>query len=479
MGTVKDIFGATDCISEEMLVKYIAGKLPAAEKHEVEKHLIDCEMCSDAVEGLSRIEPDKIRGITSELNQKIRQRAVKKEVKIIFLQQYRTQLAVAASIVAVLGLVWFFKANMSMKELDTESANKIFADKFEPYPATPQEDAENTTAVTEVPALTKTAEEHSVLKGGKEGLKNAIAEDKQTLTKEVQFAEQVGAGDVSKNAEGYYRAEADAKKTEAPTLAEPKADVQVRDESAAVSYEKNKMEESKPADKKAPEKIAQVTTTSAASGSATTAQPASNMSVSKANDNREQEEAQKNQQGVQLMAIETKSKSGKDRSKNKKSSDTQPVQAPAASSPVTATQTVDQESRLDSVSAGLDGTKTGADDGDMADIAMQKYEQKDFAGANEDFEKTLAKDPDNYNALFYSAVSYLGEGKTDKAITNLNKVLEKKDGEFYDAAQWYLSLAYIKKSDTQNARRNLTELQKNSRSRYQKQADETLKQMEK
>jgi tetratricopeptide (TPR) repeat protein len=120
-------------------------------------------------------------------------------------------------------------------------------------------------------------------------------------------------------------------------------------------------------------------------------------------------------------------------------------------------------------------TATGEDD----DLAMRKYEEKDFSGALADFERTLAKDPDNYNALFYSAVSYLSTGQTDKAIINLNKVLLKKDGALYDAAQWYLSLAYIKNKDTKNARKNLVELQKNSNSRYQKQADETLKAIEK
>src|ERR1051325_4736277 len=130
MEKLNKIFEHTDCLSEDKLTKYIAGKLSPAEKHEVEKHLIDCEMCSDAVEGLSMISDKKISAVTSELNQKIQNRVEKKEVKVIFLRQYRTQLAVAASIVLVLGLVWFFKANISMKEMDNAQAEKMFADKF-------------------------------------------------------------------------------------------------------------------------------------------------------------------------------------------------------------------------------------------------------------------------------------------------------------------------------------------------------------
>ena len=143
MKKANNIFEHTDCLSEEMLTKYLSDKLSPAEKHEVEKHLIDCEMCSDAVEGLKMIaDKNKISGITSELNKKIQQRVEAKEVKIIFIRQYRTQLAVAASIILVVGLVWFFRTNMQMKEMDSASSEKIFADKFEPPPSDKQEKEE-------------------------------------------------------------------------------------------------------------------------------------------------------------------------------------------------------------------------------------------------------------------------------------------------------------------------------------------------
>ena len=113
------------------------------------------------------------------------------------------------------------------------------------------------------------------------------------------------------------------------------------------------------------------------------------------------------------------------------------------------------------------------------DIAMNKYDGKDYPGAARGFEKVLEKTPSDETALFYSAVSYLSLGEADKAIANLDKVLQNKNGKYFDDAQWYLSLAYIKKQDTQNARKNLQQLQNNSKSRYQKQADATLKEMTK
>lgn len=46
-----NIFTDTRCLSQELLVKYCQGSLSPAEKKEVESHLLDCELCSKAVEG--------------------------------------------------------------------------------------------------------------------------------------------------------------------------------------------------------------------------------------------------------------------------------------------------------------------------------------------------------------------------------------------------------------------------------------------
>lgn len=47
-------FDKTDHIDESKLWLYSKGKLHRDEAHEVEKHLVDCEMCSDIVEGFSK-----------------------------------------------------------------------------------------------------------------------------------------------------------------------------------------------------------------------------------------------------------------------------------------------------------------------------------------------------------------------------------------------------------------------------------------
>ncbi|MDF1675951.1 MAG: hypothetical protein P1U44_09575 [Vicingaceae bacterium] len=46
------IFSATTCISKETMMKYIKHQLSKKELHEVEKHMLDCDLCSDAMAGM-------------------------------------------------------------------------------------------------------------------------------------------------------------------------------------------------------------------------------------------------------------------------------------------------------------------------------------------------------------------------------------------------------------------------------------------
>ncbi|NSL87510.1 anti-sigma factor family protein [Chitinophaga solisilvae] len=63
-----DIFVTTGCPTQQQLLDYVQGRLSPEERHEVEMHLTDCELCSEAVEGLSAIkEKEKIPGWISEM----------------------------------------------------------------------------------------------------------------------------------------------------------------------------------------------------------------------------------------------------------------------------------------------------------------------------------------------------------------------------------------------------------------------------
>ncbi|MBI3501516.1 MAG: tetratricopeptide repeat protein [Bacteroidetes bacterium] len=526
MKKYKDIFANTDCVSEDMLTKYISGKLSPAEKHEVEKHLIDCEMCSDAVEGLSNVK--NISGITSELNHKIQQRVEKKkEVKIIFLRQYRTQLAVAASIILIIGIVWFFKVNMSMKELDSTSAEKMFAEKFEPPPAEKDKDGKEkpdennpVTAAEEQAPAKITLEEKKVespafssAQGAKSG-KDAAEEKHFGLAEKVPAQKFTQADIPAEEKEKNYR----SKNAETPkgnvSDVSAKSEVTVRDEDAMqeiavtkeVSKNQNELqkEKQKADETKKPDAVPSMTSAAGASATGNNL-PASDKSGTLAQDNKkssddrnraDENKVKREQSGEgDVLAYGAGKKSekkseGKKLKKEKEAApqkvsggyyETQTVSAPApVTQSQTKTQTVQTEAnvKMDSVSV-MDVSTVATNNISSTDSAMVKYDKQNYSGAVTDFESALKQNPNDEKALYYSAVSYLSLGQADKAITNLNKIVQNKNSKYYDDAQWYLSLAYIKNNDMKNARMNLIPLQNNSKSKYQKQADETLKEMKK
>jgi hypothetical protein len=113
----------------------------------------------------------------------------------------------------------------------------------------------------------------------------------------------------------------------------------------------------------------------------------------------------------------------------------------------------------------------------LMDTAMKKYDEKDYGGAINSFDKVLLSDAGNYDALFYSGVSYLSVDKPDKAIFDLDKVLNKKDGKYYQDAQWYKALALIKQKENKKAKALLNEIVSTG-GKYKTQAEDTLKQLE-
>lgn len=95
----KDLFTETPCRTLDELLHYRDGSLTTEEKHRVEEHLLDCPLCSDALEGLQRVQStDVIEEIRSAIQQPESARGVPPFGKYI---------AIAASLTAVVLLSWF------------------------------------------------------------------------------------------------------------------------------------------------------------------------------------------------------------------------------------------------------------------------------------------------------------------------------------------------------------------------------------
>lgn len=131
------IFIETDCISEQTMFDYIDKKLSARESHSVEKHLLHCELCSDALEGLELINN---RERINTINQKVREYiAPEKETRLISFN-YKLIISIAASVLLLIGGIFFFNQFSEKDEMaEFKSENSVTFQS--PAPPPPQDDS--------------------------------------------------------------------------------------------------------------------------------------------------------------------------------------------------------------------------------------------------------------------------------------------------------------------------------------------------
>ncbi|MFH2095256.1 MAG: hypothetical protein ABIJ16_06110, partial [Bacteroidota bacterium] len=126
--------------------------------------------------------------------------------------------------------------------------------------------------------------------------------------------------------------------------------------------------------------------------------------------------------------------------------------------------------------ADMTGGAYGGTVNDRFMIAMDLYQKKQYKEAIIRFENVIKDEPTHYQALFYSAVSYLSENMPDKEIKNLDKVIMIKDGNLYEAAVWYKSLALIRNDNPEPARTLLEDII-DMGGEYKGKAEEVLEQI--
>ena len=134
----KSIFSETGCLSRRSLLSYRDGILSRSDMHEVEKHLVDCELCSEALEGLELLTDTTVLDeISHHVNGN--NRSSSSDNKPL------RYLAMAASVTAVIALSYFAiqqsqKANTSNQALN-QSPTTIDKTITEPSSAPDQQNA--------------------------------------------------------------------------------------------------------------------------------------------------------------------------------------------------------------------------------------------------------------------------------------------------------------------------------------------------
>ena len=162
--TIK-IFSETGCIPHEVLWKYRQGTLSAKEKHEVELHLTDCELCSDALSGMLNMETDTV---VAELRKSVRTVSAPKKV----IRFYDFRIVAAAAAVALI-VVFTYVINSTNRNQNKEIAllsppkEKINEESFSVSNSQPTDEGgllkKKTEDLTSSKAVTKTPVEQKII----------------------------------------------------------------------------------------------------------------------------------------------------------------------------------------------------------------------------------------------------------------------------------------------------------------------------
>jgi len=120
-----EIFSEDHCLNIDVLNSYNKGKLDSEDIVKVEKHLIDCPLCSCALEGLKNINDLNLaKRDISEIKEKILrqlERNSNRKTKVI------RYLAIAATLLGLISSYWIINFNGSKTDI-------IFEDYFSLYP---------------------------------------------------------------------------------------------------------------------------------------------------------------------------------------------------------------------------------------------------------------------------------------------------------------------------------------------------------
>jgi hypothetical protein len=75
----QNIFEQTPHLTHEQMSRYISHRLMGKDLHEVEQHLVDCNLCNEALNGMRKIKDEsRILTITHELRKLARKRKLVK-----------------------------------------------------------------------------------------------------------------------------------------------------------------------------------------------------------------------------------------------------------------------------------------------------------------------------------------------------------------------------------------------------------------
>lgn len=108
------LFTASQCLAQDAMLAFLQQRLNKTDQTTVIAHLEACELCKDAIEGLSNIKPQNIQRSVAYLQKTLHQKAqehqkANKHNESRQLKRNFPWMSVAASIILFLGVFYYFK----------------------------------------------------------------------------------------------------------------------------------------------------------------------------------------------------------------------------------------------------------------------------------------------------------------------------------------------------------------------------------
>lgn len=400
MKSTEKIFSSSLCIPYETLVAYHEEKLGAKEQHAIEQHLIDCNLCSEALEGIALLQQPVHSGM---LKKRFENEVLKNENPVSRLGIHPGWYAAAAAIAVTFLSVIVYQSlqtnperTLAVQEKKTESPEII-----SPQPITESDQS--------VP-------KENLADGKREAGNNINSVQPPSLQLAGLKVEEKAREDLNTQEMALEKQQTD----ELKSVSALDADAQITEGDNAA-----------PQQQESEERLAEA--------------PVAFSSAGIARNNITYIAGYKvimPEQVAYRQSVSNPAAAEKERKKKNGNVEARYENAVARDSQIT---------------IGTEKTKVPSY-AQVIEAALLKLKAGEFDKAEKDFKRMLQSNATDLNALFYQGICFYETSDTGAAVAAFTKVKGAKDITFREEAEWYLALTRIKSGNKEEAKKLLSKI---------------------
>lgn len=396
------IFAPSDCLSQQRLIGYLKGTLNEADTHKAEEHLVDCELCSEALDGLMLIKNENVLAAVSADIKNVAKRKENRRRTVPFGIWIAAAASVAIIIASVVGLRIITSPNNNQLALKSPVLSDSLVNRAADKNETIKNDVEEEQLTEESTNNRNEVETHSV----------ESPSAPPVIQEPAPYAEIV--------------TEDEGNESESIALS--------TQENIALNERENK------------EEIAYDINTNKRNNVAAGAAKAEIQTQSKVIAPAMESAVVINNHNMVSYVYDLKFI---DYSKKTTDDLLQPEIKHTEAQFATPEE---KQKRLEAEKAAAFNYK------EFVSPALKTFKEENYTATISLLEARLKEDPADYNALFYTGMSYYHHENYLKASDYLNQLNNKKDHTFYEESKYYLALSQLKLNNYTKARTLLQEV---------------------